>query len=263
MSNASLHLSRSTSSKLSKVFGKEYDEAQREPYSPKPSVSAREQPKRWNNSISASRESGSRESAEELGIDRKQALKLQLLSMFLDDAEFRQSIQVLTAEAPLSLARPYSVCLRRRCSSRTFARSWKSTNRLPTLRSLPSKRRSPPLRHSSRAEQGIQPLPYLKSPGTSVTFLLYDFETFPFLVRVQTVKLDIWCMIECNGGLPLFSPPPPIQSFTQLCLLVSQQIRVYGTRSVSVDNLDGSSGLLRQIHRKLQAHLSTMSSRQR
>jgi hypothetical protein len=49
----------------------------------------------WKSSISASRE-GSRESAEELGIDRRQSLKLQLLSMFLDDAEFRQSVQVPT-----------------------------------------------------------------------------------------------------------------------------------------------------------------------
>jgi hypothetical protein len=46
----------------------------------------------WKSSISASRE-GSRESAEELGIDKRQTLKLQLVSMFLDDAEFRQSVQ--------------------------------------------------------------------------------------------------------------------------------------------------------------------------
>lgn len=90
------NLNRTTSSKLAKILGKEFNEAQiqQEVYQPKPAAPLSGQHKRsWNNSVSGSG-SGSRESAEELGIDKKQTLKLQLLSMFLDDPEFRQSVQV-------------------------------------------------------------------------------------------------------------------------------------------------------------------------
>lgn len=90
--SSNLYLSRTTSSKLAKILGKEFDEAQQLPKQtipPSATNSSAQSKRTWTNSISTGRES-----TEEMGIDKRQTLKLQFVSLLLDDAEFKQSVQV-------------------------------------------------------------------------------------------------------------------------------------------------------------------------